>query len=90
MLYPTLEAAEAIVADRKRRGERARGSSTQIAIALYPGFTALDALGPYEVFEYLPGARKRTAAPNAEGNSRKANPAAVSAAPSGKKHMFVT
>lgn len=33
-----------------------RGSSSQIAIVLYPGFTALDALGPYEVFKYLPGA----------------------------------
>lgn len=27
----------------------------QIAIVLYPGFTALDALGPYEVFKMLPG-----------------------------------
>ena len=28
----------------------------QIAIALYPGFTALDAIGPYNVFTNLPGA----------------------------------
>jgi transcriptional regulator GlxA family with amidase domain len=28
----------------------------QIAIALYPGFTALDAIGPYNVFANLPGA----------------------------------
>ncbi|MET0457227.1 MAG: DJ-1/PfpI family protein [Mycobacterium sp.] len=28
----------------------------QIAIVLYPGFTALDVVGPYEVFSRLPGA----------------------------------
>jgi transcriptional regulator GlxA family with amidase domain len=28
----------------------------QIAIGLYPGFTALDAVGPYQVFTNLPGA----------------------------------
>jgi putative intracellular protease/amidase len=28
----------------------------QIAIGLYPGFTALDAVGPYEVLKRLPGA----------------------------------
>lgn len=28
----------------------------QIAIGLYPGFTALDAIGPYQVFALLPGA----------------------------------
>jgi transcriptional regulator GlxA family with amidase domain len=27
----------------------------QIAIALYPGFTALDAIGPYQVFTNIPG-----------------------------------
>jgi putative intracellular protease/amidase len=27
-----------------------------IAIGLYQGFTALDAVGPYEVLTYLPGA----------------------------------
>jgi transcriptional regulator GlxA family with amidase domain len=27
----------------------------QIAIALYPGFTALDAMGPYQVLVHLPG-----------------------------------
>jgi transcriptional regulator GlxA family with amidase domain len=27
----------------------------QIAIALYPGFTALDAIGPYQVFSVAPG-----------------------------------
>ena len=27
----------------------------QIAIVLYPGFTALDALGPYELLKFLPG-----------------------------------
>lgn len=31
----------------------------QIAIVLYPGFTALDALGPYEVFKMLPNAELR-------------------------------
>lgn len=31
----------------------------QIAIVLYPGFTSLDALGPYEVLKYLPGAEIR-------------------------------
>ncbi|MEM7565953.1 MAG: DJ-1/PfpI family protein [Pseudomonadota bacterium] len=31
----------------------------QIAIILYPGFTALDALGPYEVFKMLPGVELR-------------------------------
>jgi transcriptional regulator GlxA family with amidase domain len=29
----------------------------QIAIALYPGFTALDAIGPYQVLSLLPGAK---------------------------------
>jgi putative intracellular protease/amidase len=29
----------------------------EIAILLYPGFTALDAIGPYEVLSRLPGAR---------------------------------
>lgn len=29
----------------------------QIAIALFPGFTATDAIGPYEVLSRLPGAR---------------------------------
>jgi transcriptional regulator GlxA family with amidase domain len=28
----------------------------QIAIALYPGFTSLDAIGPYQVLQHLPGA----------------------------------
>ena len=28
----------------------------QIAIGLYPGFTALDAIGPYAVFTSVPGA----------------------------------
>lgn len=28
-----------------------------IAIVLYPGFTALDVVGPYEVFKYLEGAK---------------------------------
>lgn len=27
----------------------------QIAIGLYPGFTALDAIGPYQVLAHLPG-----------------------------------
>ena len=31
----------------------------QIAIVLYPGLTALDALGPYEVLKMLPGAELR-------------------------------
>ncbi|MCH2096495.1 MAG: DJ-1/PfpI family protein [Rhodobacteraceae bacterium] len=36
----------------------------QIAIVVYPGFTALDALGPYEVFKMLPGAEIRFVAKN--------------------------
>jgi putative intracellular protease/amidase len=32
----------------------------QIAIVLYPGLTALDALGPYEVLKMLPGAEIRS------------------------------
>lgn len=31
----------------------------QIAIVLYPGLTALDALGPYELLKYMPGAEIR-------------------------------
>ena len=31
----------------------------QIAIVLYPGFTALDFIGPYEVLRYLPDAEVR-------------------------------
>jgi transcriptional regulator GlxA family with amidase domain len=31
----------------------------QVAIVVYPGFTALDALGPYEVLKLLPGAELR-------------------------------
>ncbi len=31
----------------------------QIAIVVYPGFTALDFIGPYEVLRYLPGAEVR-------------------------------
>ncbi|MGE5697347.1 MAG: DJ-1/PfpI family protein [Candidatus Sericytochromatia bacterium] len=31
----------------------------QIAIVLYPGFTALDFIGPYEVLRWLPGAEVR-------------------------------
>jgi transcriptional regulator GlxA family with amidase domain len=32
---------------------------TQIAIVVYPGFTALDFIGPYEVLQRLPGAEIR-------------------------------
>lgn len=32
---------------------------TQIAIVLYPGFTALDFIGPYEVLRLIPGAEIR-------------------------------
>ena len=32
---------------------------TQIAIVLYPGFTALDFIGPYEVLRHLPDANVR-------------------------------
>ncbi len=32
---------------------------TQIAIVAYPGFTALDMIGPYEVLRNLPGAEVR-------------------------------
>ncbi len=32
---------------------------SQIAIVLYPGFTALDALGPYEVLKFLPDVEVR-------------------------------
>jgi putative intracellular protease/amidase len=31
----------------------------QIAIVLYPGLTALDAIGPYEVLRHLPDAEVR-------------------------------
>lgn len=31
----------------------------QVAIVLYPGMTALDAIGPYEVLRYLPGSEIR-------------------------------
>jgi len=31
----------------------------QVAIVVYPGFTGLDALGPYEVFQALPGCELR-------------------------------
>ena len=31
----------------------------QIAIVLYPGFTALDFIGPYEVLRWLPKAEVR-------------------------------
>jgi putative intracellular protease/amidase len=31
----------------------------QIAIVLYPGFTAMDAIGPYEVLKLLPGVEVR-------------------------------
>lgn len=37
----------------------------QIQIFIYPGFTALDAVGPYEVLSRLPGARVRFVAPEA-------------------------
>jgi putative intracellular protease/amidase len=36
-----------------------------IAIPLFEGFTALDAIGPYEVLSRLPGARVRFVAVNA-------------------------
>ena len=36
-----------------------KGTSMQIAIVLYPGFTALDFIGPYEVLRYLPDAEVR-------------------------------
>jgi len=32
---------------------------TQIAIVVYPGFTALDFIGPYEVLRWLPDAEIR-------------------------------
>ena len=32
---------------------------TQIAIVIYPGFTALDFIGPYEVLRWLPDAEVR-------------------------------
>ncbi|MGD9999659.1 MAG: DJ-1/PfpI family protein [Ilumatobacteraceae bacterium] len=35
-----------------------------IAIATYPGFTALDAIGPYQVFAHLPGAEVVVCAAN--------------------------
>ena len=36
----------------------------QIAIVLYPGFTALDFIGPYEVLRYLPDAEVRLSGTN--------------------------
>ena len=35
---------------------KATGSTTLVAIVLYPGVTALDAVGPYEVLSRVPGA----------------------------------
>jgi putative intracellular protease/amidase len=35
------------------------GSALQVAILLYPGVTALDAVGPWEVFSRIPGAEVR-------------------------------
>ena len=32
---------------------------TQIAIVTYPGFTALDFIGPYEILRWLPDAEVR-------------------------------
>ena len=37
------------------RGRTPVSEKRQIAIVLYPGLTALDALGPYEVLKLLPG-----------------------------------
>ncbi|MCP2275337.1 Transcriptional regulator GlxA family, contains an amidase domain and an AraC-type DNA-binding HTH domain [Nocardia amikacinitolerans] len=34
-------------------------SACQIAVVLYPGMTALDAIGPYEVLRFAPGAEVR-------------------------------
>ena len=39
-----------------RDGNSQTGELMQIAIGLYPGFTSLDGVGPYQVFCYLPGA----------------------------------
>jgi putative intracellular protease/amidase len=36
-----------------------KGENMQIAIILYPGFTALDFIGPYEVLRWLPDAEVR-------------------------------
>jgi transcriptional regulator GlxA family with amidase domain len=38
------------------QSRRATVPLVQIAIGLYPGFTALDAIGPYSVLTHLPGA----------------------------------
>jgi hypothetical protein len=38
-------------------------SVMQIAIVLYPGLTALDAVGPYEILRPLPDAEVRFAPP---------------------------
>ncbi|MET8777889.1 DJ-1/PfpI family protein [Nocardia sp. NPDC004654] len=38
-------------------------SAFQIAVVLYPGMTALDAIGPYEVLRFAPGAEVRFVGP---------------------------
>lgn len=42
-----------------RRSPDPEGPAMQIAIVLYPSFTALDAIGPYEVLRMVPGAEVR-------------------------------
>ncbi|MEV4742107.1 DJ-1/PfpI family protein [Streptomyces sp. NPDC049555] len=44
---------------------RAEGRSVRVAVLLYDGFTALDAVGPYETLCRLPGVRVVTVAPRA-------------------------
>lgn len=46
-----------------RRLPTARLASMEIAILLFDGFTALDAIGPWEVLHRLPGAQMRLVAP---------------------------
>ena len=49
----------------------------EIAILVFPGFTALDAVGPYEVLCRLPGATTAFVAESRHGSHRRRNAALV-------------
>lgn len=62
----TIDLSPAPTAARRSRPSSAvtdEDTSMQIAIALFPAYTALDAIGPYQVFTYLPGAEVVVCAP---------------------------
>src|SRR3984957_16581650 len=56
---------------------------TQIAIVLYPGYTALDFIGPYEVLRHLPAPEARFG-----GHEPGANPAGPAVLLIGATHSF--